>query len=92
MPPRRDWPAIGFLAVWMVFWAGGILTAFWHLGAAALDGEAAPAIFLAVWLAAAGYGLWSAARQLLRLLLGIRAPRRSIRDHHWEDGIDPPQS
>ena len=74
-----------------MFWAAGILTAIWHLGAAALGGEAAPALFLAVWLAVAGYGLWSAARKLARLLLGVREPRRSGRDHRWEDRMGPPQ-
>ena len=54
----------GLLIVWMVLWTAAILVAVWMLGSAALGGEPAAAIFLAIWVAAAGFGLYSAGRRL----------------------------
>jgi hypothetical protein len=87
---RSEWTQIGFLLVWMVFSTAALFTAFWYMGAAALGGEAGAAIFLMVWLGAAGFGLWNAGRQLVRLLLVGRAPPRPMRNQSWDDGIDPP--
>ena len=44
------------MIVWLVFWTSAILVALWHLGGAALAGEPAAALVLAIWLAAAGFG------------------------------------
>ena len=79
----RDRAGIGFLAVWLTFWAAAILVAVWHMGAAALAGELVPALFLAIWLAAAGFGLWSGARRLKALLLDEKRPHRAHRNHRW---------
>jgi hypothetical protein len=73
----------------MVVWTAAILVAAWMLGTAALRGELAPAFFLAVWVAAAGFGLWSAGRRLVELLVTGRPRRPDTR--RWEDGIDPPE-
>jgi hypothetical protein len=87
---RSDRVAIGFTIVWMTFWTSAILVAIWTLGAAALSGEPAAALILAVWLAAAVFALVSVGRRLQHLLLGTPRPRRSGRNHRWNDGIDPP--
>src|SRR5687768_8373307 len=86
--PRRAWARIGFLIAWLTFWASAILVAVWHLGGAALAGEAMPAVFLAIWVAAAGFGLWSGARRLVGALLGDKRLRPPHRDHRWRDGFD----
>jgi hypothetical protein len=86
---RRDRVSAGFMLLWLTFWASAILVAVWHFGAMALAGEAAPAVFLVVWLAAAGFGLWSGARRLRQLLLGEAEGRRAPpREHGWRDGFD----
>jgi membrane protein implicated in regulation of membrane protease activity len=87
---RPDRVAIGFTIVWMTFWTSAILVAIWTLGAAALAGEPAAALFLAVWLAAAGFALVSVGRRLMRQLYGTPRLRRPHRNHRWNDGIDPP--
>lgn len=88
---RSEKVSIGFLIVWMTFWASAILVAVWNMGDAALSGEPAPAIFLLVWLVAAGFGLLSAGRRLKRLLLKEKAPPpQPRRGHSWNDGLDPP--
>jgi hypothetical protein len=80
----------GFLVIWLTFWTSAVLVAVWHMGGAALFGEAVPAVFLAIWLAAAGFGLWSGARRLQRLLLGEERRRAPFRGHRWHDGFDRP--
>jgi len=87
---RSGTVGIGFLAVWLVFWAAAILTALWYMGDAALRGEPGAVVFLLVWLGGAGFGLWNGARRLVRLMMEGEAPPKPIRDHTWEDGIDPP--
>ncbi len=78
------------MVIWMVFWAAGMVIVVWQLGAAALDGEVAPAIFMLAWLAVAAIGLVSAGRRLARILTaGDPGPRRSTREHAWDDGIPP---
>jgi len=91
---RRSAPVnVGFLVLWMVFWTAAILVAIWHMGGAAWHGEVAPALFLVVWVVAAGFGLLSAARQLVRLLLEGRSPPKPVRNHEWDDGfVTPPSS
>ncbi len=92
MPARRsraEWTAIGFMIVWMTFWASAILVAVWSLGAAAWEGEPMAMLFLAVWVAGAGFGLVQAGRELRRRLLREAPPLRPHRNHRWDDGIDP---
>ena len=75
----------------IAFTAAGMVIVVWHFGASALAGEAAPALFMAVWLVAAAIGLASAARRLVKLFAGEDpGPRRSTREHAWDDGIPPP--
>jgi hypothetical protein len=77
------------LAVWMVVWTSAIVVALWTLGAEVLAGEIGAGVFLAVWLCAAGYGLWSAGRRIVELLVTGRPRRPDSR--RWDDGIDPPE-
>ena len=78
----------GFLVAWMVLWTAAILVALFMLGSAALRGELGPAAFLAIWIAAAGFGLCSAGRRLVELLVTGRPRRPNTRP--WDDGMDPP--
>ena len=81
------------MVLWMVFWTAAILVAVWHDGrrGAGVASRAA-ALFLVVWVGAAGFGLVSAARQLVRLLLGERPAPRPVRNHRWDDGfVTPPE-
>jgi len=47
-------------------------------------------VFLLVWLGVAGFGLWNGARKLVRLLMLGEEPRPPMRNHDWDDGIEPP--
>ena len=78
----------GFLVVWMTFWLAAIFVAVWMLGSAALRGELGAGLFLAIWIAAAGFGLVSAARKLVQLLVTGPPDRPDTRP--WDDGMDPP--
>ena len=86
----RERVSIGFLVLWMTVWTAAMMTAVWYAGGAALSGEPAAAVFLLVWLAAAGCALLSAALRLKAQLLGGKAPRRPNRRHTWDDGFAPP--
>ena len=88
---RRRWVPVGFMVVWLTFWTSGILVAFWHLGAAALAGEPGAVLFLAVWLAAAGFALRNGALHLKALLMDEKRPPSPHRDHGWRDGMDDPR-
>ena len=88
---RRRWVPVGFMVVWLTFWTSGILVAFWHLGAAALAGEPGAVLFLAVWLAAAGFALRNGALHLKALLMNEKRPPSPSRDHAWRDGMDDPR-
>ena len=87
-PPRRRATGIGFMVLWLTFWLAAILVAIWSMGRAALAGEPAAAIFLAIWTVAAGFGLLNGARRLGALLLDDPTPARPSRNHRWNDGID----
>jgi hypothetical protein len=91
---RSRWVPIGFMIVWLTFWASAILVAVWHMGSAALGGEPEAVIFLVVWIAAAGFGLWNGGHHLKRLLFDEKAPPRPVRNHGWNDGFDdtPPST
>lgn len=90
MAGRRRWSGIVFLAVWLTFWTSAILVAAWQMGAEALAGEPAAAVFLALWVAAAGVALVGGARRLKALATDERAPPRPARNHAWHDGMDDP--
>ena len=88
---RPDRAGIGFTILWLTFWAAAILVAIWSFGAAAFEGELAPALFLVVWVGFACFALVSVSRGLMRRLLGLKPPPRGPgRNHAWNDGIDPP--
>lgn len=87
---RPDKAGSAFLLLWMTFWLAAILIAVWTMGAAALAGEPAAAIFLFVWIGAALFGLVSAGRSLKALVLGERPAPRPHRNHGWNDGLDAP--
>lgn len=81
------------MIVWLTVWASAILVAIWHLGGAALSGEAGAAAVLLLWVGAAGFGFVSGARRLRSLLLNeTPAPRQPSRNHAWRDGLGPTAS
>lgn len=80
---RSERVAIGFMIVWLVFWTAGILVVILGMGSAALVGDTGAIAFMALWLAAAGFGLVSGARKLRQLLLVSKAAPRPARDHEW---------
>ncbi len=86
---RRRRVDAGLLVIWIVFWTAGIMVAIWKLGSAALSGELAAAVILAIWIGAAGFGLTSAIRRLVQLTVTGRPRRPDTR--RWEDGMDPPE-
>jgi hypothetical protein len=89
---RKDLVAIGFMIVWMVVWGAGMLVAVWLMGGRVLAGEAVAALVLLVWLAAAGFGLLSAGRRLVALVMREpRARRRGFGEHRWSDGVSDRQ-
>ena len=88
-PGRRRKLDAGLLAVWVVVWTAAIIVAVSMLGRAAFGGEPAAAVFLAVWVAAALFGLYSAGRSLVQLLVTGRPRPPDTR--RWDDGMDPPE-
>ena len=66
-PARAKATEIAFMVVWMVLWAAGMVIVVWSLGASALAGELAPAVFMA--------GLAGGGRHRARV--GGPAPRRA---------------
>jgi hypothetical protein len=76
----------------MTVWLAAILIAVWTMGEAALSGEPGATIVLLLWVGAALFGLASAGRSLRALLLGERAAPRPLRNHRWNDGLDPAAS
>ena len=91
--PRGSAPAS-----WSSGWWSGPRRSSWRSGTSAprrSGGEPGAAMFLAVWLAAAGFGLWSGVRRLVRLMLRARSRRRcgprwaEASTRRWDDGIDP---
>jgi len=75
--------AIGFMIVWLVFWGAGILVVVFGFGAAVLGGDMLAVLMMALWLAAAGFGLWSGSRKLRQLLMEGASPPRPARNHEW---------
>jgi hypothetical protein len=90
--PRGEKIAIGFMVVWLVFWSAGILVVIYGLGAAVLGGDPIAVLMMALWLAGAGFGLWSGSRKLRQLLMQDETPRRPASAHEWTGDIaDPPE-
>jgi hypothetical protein len=90
--PRGEKIAIGFMVVWLVFWSAGILVVIYGLGAAVLGGDPIAVLMMALWLAGAGFGLWSGSRKLRQLLMERETPSRPARNHEWTGDIaDPPE-
>ncbi|PZQ46701.1 MAG: hypothetical protein DI556_19585 [Rhodovulum sulfidophilum] len=90
MPRRRsrsEWFSIGFMTLWLILWGGAMILAFVAMGGAALGGEPAALIFLAIWLTAAGFGLYNGARRLWQLLTGEGPVRRPPVNQPWNDGM-----
>jgi hypothetical protein len=54
-----------------------------------LHGDVRAGLVLAIWLAAAGFGLYAAARRLHGLITVGRTPPRPMRHHRWRDGVAP---
>ena len=85
------------MVVWLTFWTSGILVAVWHLGAAALAGEPGAVLFLAVWLAAAGFALRNGALHLKALLMNEKRPpspqpRPRLARRHGRPALSQPAS
>ena len=87
MRARHRGLKVGFMVLWLVFWASAMFVAVWLLGGLVLAGEPELAIFLAVWLAAAGFGLLQGGRRLLALFAGDQpVSRRPVRQA-WRDDM-----
>lgn len=82
---RRRTIATGFLVLWLVLWAAGMLVVLYALAAALRRGDLAAAGFMVLWLALAGLGLYTGARKLRQFALPGVEPPRSARDHTWRD-------
>ncbi len=81
----RERFAIGFMVVWIVFWAAGMLIVLYGFGTALLGGNFAAAGFMLIWLAAAGFGLFMGARKLVQILRHERPEPEGARAHEWND-------
>lgn len=90
-PVRGRKISIGFMVLWLIVWAAAMLTAVWALGGEAWSGNLGAAIFLAIWLAAAGFGLLSGIRRLVGLATGQPVTSRRLRPNRWNDGMDLPK-
>lgn len=92
--PRSQKLGIGFLILWCVFWAAGMMIVAYGLVLAVSDGAALPAALMGVWLLAAAFGLYKAIQGLKRIALEGREPRRKpVRDSSWRDDMtSPPES
>ena len=89
---RGEKVAIGFMIVWLVFWCAGILVVIFGLGSAVVGGEPLAVLIMTIWLAAAGFGLWSGSRKLRQLLMHGDSPPRTTGRHEWTGDIsDPPE-
>jgi hypothetical protein len=88
---RGDWVTIGFMILWMTLWTSAILVALYIFGGRVLHGEVQAALVLAIWLAGAGFGLYTAARRLHGLITVGKAPPPPMRHHRWRDGFAPPR-
>lgn len=90
-PMRGRTVSIGFMVVWLIFWAAAILVAVWALGGSAWSGDLGAAVFLAVWISAAGFGLAQGIRRLVGLVRGDPVTIRRLRPNVWKDGMGPPE-
>lgn len=88
-PVRARRVSIGFMVIWLIVWGAAMLVAVWALGGEAWSGNLAAAAFLAIWLAAAGFGLVNGIRRLVGLAMGEPVTSRRLRPNQWNDGMDP---
>jgi len=79
--------AIGFMILWLVIWAGGMMIVLYGLSSAVASGEPMAMLFMTVWLGGAGFGLLMGARKLRGLLLTPGGLPRRGRDTAWNDGV-----
>jgi uncharacterized membrane protein YhaH (DUF805 family) len=84
-PDRSRRVAIGFMVVWIVFWAAGIFIVLFGLISALRSGNLTALAFMLVWLAAAGFGLFMGVRKLRDLWRFGKTPPRPVGNHVWDD-------
>jgi hypothetical protein len=85
--PRGERIAIGFMVVWLVIWAAGMMIVLYGLSRAVAGGEPMAMLIMTLWLGGAGFGLLMGARKLRQLLLMPGVPPRKGRDRAWNDGL-----
>jgi len=86
---RGEKIAIGFMIVWLVIWAGGMMIVLYGLSRAVASGEPMAMLFMTVWLGGAGFGLLMGARKLRGLLMTPGGLPRRVRGYDWKDGLSP---
>lgn len=84
---RREKIAIGFMVLWLIIWAGGMMVVLYGLSRAVASGEPMAMLFMTLWLGGAGFGLLLGARKLRELLLNPGGLPRRVRGSDWNDGI-----
>lgn len=90
-PGRSRAASIGFMVVWLIFWAAAILVAVRALGGSAWSGDLSAAVFLGIWICAAAFGLAQGIRRLVSLAKGEPVTIRRLRPNDWKDGMGPPE-
>lgn len=90
-PVRGRKVSIGFMVIWLIFWAAAIFVAVWALGGSAWSGDLGAAAFLAIWIGAAAFGLAQGIRRLVGLARGDPVTIRRLRPNTWKDGMGPPK-
>jgi hypothetical protein len=86
---RREKIAIGFMVLWLIIWAGGMMVVLYGLSRAVASGEPMATLFMTLWLGGAGFGLLMGARKLRELLLNPGGLPRRVRGPDWNDGVPP---
>ncbi len=84
---RGERIAIGFMVVWLVVWAAGMMVVLYGLARAVASGEPMAMLLMTLWLGGAGFGLVMGARKLRQLLLAPGAAPRRSGDRPWNDGV-----
>ncbi len=83
----RDKFSLGFLIVWIVVWLAMMLVVIWTMINALLEGDLQGALFMVVWVAAAGFGLYLALKNLRKTLLRGRKRNTWTPDAQWHDDM-----
>lgn len=86
---RREKIAIGFMVLWLIIWAGGMMVVLYGLSRAIASGEPMATLFMTLWLGGAGFGLLMGARKLRELLLNPGGLPRRVRGSDWNDAVSP---